>query len=277
MKQRSPTFNGDYQRPMTPKRYTQTWRIPEWLAASGLTIGKQSTSFDFARACQHKDSLKTSKGKARQQRPRNHQKASPLVSQASRITGLINSTWDNPVDHRRGLLERQANWIAQASFQPLTTLEKEGSTRKARDSNPLFNLSHPTQSKELYSDTLQGPLSEQEKWPFKFLSVLSPYSRKPGLFGPNVSICAKGVSRGVHNIAFSLSPDNFRAIDLFFLGWLATLKQWTHWDLTTQLYKNSSLSERHSIVCQSDHFGLQQPSPSLLMDYHCCSTKSASY
>jgi hypothetical protein len=31
-----------------------------------------------------------------------------------------------------------------------------------------------------------------------------------------VSICAKGVSTGVHNIAFSLSPDRFRAFDLFF-------------------------------------------------------------
>ena len=40
-----------------------------------------------------------------------------------------------------------------------------------------------------------------------------PYSRKPGLFGPNVSVSAKGVSRGIHNIAFLLSPDCFRAFD----------------------------------------------------------------
>src|SRR6266478_1309772 len=38
--------------------------------------------------------------------------------------------------------------------------------------------------------------------PIRFLSTLSPYSRKPSLFGPKMSICAKGVSRGVHNIAF---------------------------------------------------------------------------
>ena len=44
-----------------------------------------------------------------------------------------------------------------------------------------------------------------------------PYSRKPSPFGPNVSICAKGVSRGVHNIAFLLSPDLFRVFDLCFL------------------------------------------------------------
>jgi hypothetical protein len=31
-----------------------------------------------------------------------------------------------------------------------------------------------------------------------------------------VSICAKRVSRGAHNIAFLLSPDRFRAFDLFF-------------------------------------------------------------
>src|ERR1700690_1744114 len=40
----------DYQRPATPERHTQTWRIPQWLAASGLTIGKQSTSFNIARS-----------------------------------------------------------------------------------------------------------------------------------------------------------------------------------------------------------------------------------
>ena len=51
-----------------------------------------------------------------------------------------------------------------------------------------------------------------------FLSAPSPYSRKPGPFGANVSICAKGVSRGVHNIAFLVSPDDFRAYDLFFLS-----------------------------------------------------------
>src|SRR6267142_370469 len=47
-------------------------------------------------------------------------------------------------------------------------------------------------------------------------SAPSPYSRKPGPFGENVSICAKGVSRGIHNIAFLLSPDDFRADDLLF-------------------------------------------------------------
>jgi hypothetical protein len=31
-----------------------------------------------------------------------------------------------------------------------------------------------------------------------------------------MSVCAKGVSRGVHNIAFSVSPDRFRAFDLLF-------------------------------------------------------------
>ncbi len=33
-----------------------------------------------------------------------------------------------------------------------------------------------------------------------------------------MSVCAKGVSRGVHNIAFSVSPDRFRAFDLFFFS-----------------------------------------------------------
>lgn len=43
---------------MTPKRYIQTWRIPKWLAASGLTIGKQSTSFQHCSNLSHKDSLR---------------------------------------------------------------------------------------------------------------------------------------------------------------------------------------------------------------------------
>jgi hypothetical protein len=34
-----------------------------------------------------------------------------------------------------------------------------------------------------------------------------------------MSVWAKGVSRGVHNIAFLLSPDRFRAFDLYFF-WL---------------------------------------------------------
>lgn len=63
--------------------------------------------------------------------------------------------------------------------------------------------------------TLLRPCLEPACVPSGSLSTLSPYSRKPSLFGPNMSICAKGVSRGVHNIAFLLSPDRFRAFDLF--------------------------------------------------------------
>jgi hypothetical protein len=43
-------LDEDYRRPTTPQRHAQTWRISEWLAASGLTIGKQSTSFIIARS-----------------------------------------------------------------------------------------------------------------------------------------------------------------------------------------------------------------------------------
>src|SRR6266478_4300157 len=52
--------------------------------------------------------------------------------------------------------------------------------------------------------------------PIRFLSTLSPYSRKPSLFGPKMSICAKGVSRGVPNFAFLLWVDRFCAFGLFF-------------------------------------------------------------
>jgi len=67
-------------------------------------------------------------------------------------------------------------------------------------------------------EDLQGTLQRPASVPFRSLSALPPYSRKPLPYGPKVSICAKGVSRGVHNIAFSLSPDLFRAFDLFFFA-----------------------------------------------------------
>ena len=38
------------------------------------------------------------------------------------------------------------------------------------------------------------------------------YRWKPGLCGPMVSVCALGVSRGVHYITFSVLPDRFRHI-----------------------------------------------------------------
>jgi hypothetical protein len=38
------------------QRALRTWRIPEWLAASGLTIGKQSTSFQHCSSMSQKDS-----------------------------------------------------------------------------------------------------------------------------------------------------------------------------------------------------------------------------
>jgi len=40
----------------------QTWRIPKWLAAPGLTIGKQSTSFNIAQA-RHTRTAQGFKGK----------------------------------------------------------------------------------------------------------------------------------------------------------------------------------------------------------------------
>jgi hypothetical protein len=50
-----PTFHEDYRRLAAPKRHAQAWRIPKWLTASGLTIGKQPTSFNVARARHQRD------------------------------------------------------------------------------------------------------------------------------------------------------------------------------------------------------------------------------
>jgi hypothetical protein len=77
---------------------------------------------------------------------------------------------------------------------------------------------HPERREEgLLDTTLLRPSLEPACVPSGSLSTLSPYSRKPSPFGPKMSIFAKGVSRGVHNIAFLLSPDRFCAFTLFFL------------------------------------------------------------
>ena len=67
------------------------------------------------------------------------------------------------------------------------------------------------------------PTRPQESDPIVSSISPLPYSRKPGLFGPHVSIFAKGVSRGVHNIAFLLSPDRFCTFDLYFFSMMYTL------------------------------------------------------
>lgn len=102
---------------------------------------------------------------------------------------------------------------------PRTQSRRKGSLLKKRTKfKPPFQRPHtpvkPTgRGEDLHLDTLQGHRKVTLQAP---VSVLSPYSRKPGLFGPNVSIFAKGVSKGVHNIAFLLSPDRFRVFDLKF-------------------------------------------------------------
>lgn len=68
-------------------------------------------------------------------------------------------------------------------------------------------MGKPTRVKCLLGD-LQG-LQPSRVVTLQSLSALPPYSRKPGPYGPTMSICAKVMSRGVHNIAFSLSPDDF--------------------------------------------------------------------
>jgi hypothetical protein len=69
----------------------------------------------------------------------------------------------------------------------------------------------PTRVKCLLGD-LQG-LRPIRVVTLQSLSAPPPYSRKPGPYGPTMSVCAKVMSRGVHNIAFSLSPDDFWPFD----------------------------------------------------------------
>lgn len=79
-------------------------------AASGLTIGKQSTSLRHRSSTSHKDGLRLQ----RQGNKAPHQGQTPS-SWASHMAGLYNSTRDDPVYHRRGLLKRRAK---HASLEP---------------------------------------------------------------------------------------------------------------------------------------------------------------
>lgn len=69
------------------------------------------------------------------------------------------------------------------------------------------------QEQRAYWGHLQG-LQPSRVVTLQSLSAFPPYSRKPGPYGPTMSVCAKVMSRGVHNIAFSLSPDDSCAFDL---------------------------------------------------------------
>lgn len=98
---------------------------------------------------------------------------------------------------------------AKAPVKELLTLEPvqvKRFTRKARNflGRPLSTSAPSTTPSSLKKG--RGPtrhtLLKTTMCPFRFLSTLPPYSRKPSPFGPNLSVCTKGVSRGVHNIAF---------------------------------------------------------------------------
>jgi hypothetical protein len=105
----------------------------------------------------------------------------------------------------------QINTPFKSIVSPRHPPEAKGLLKRRANSSPPFNPRG-----EGLLGTLQGPPAERQaslQVPFNPPS----YSRKPGPQGQNMSICAKGVSRGVHNIAFLLSPDRFRAFDLFFL------------------------------------------------------------
>ena len=82
-------LDEDYQRPATPERHAQTWRIPQWLAASGLTIGKQSTSFNIARS----HHIRMGRGFKGEQSQQASQPPGPSSSnQPSHEAGLFDST-----------------------------------------------------------------------------------------------------------------------------------------------------------------------------------------
>jgi hypothetical protein len=78
-------FNEDYQRPATPKRHAQTWRIPKWLSCI------RSDHQQAIHLLQHRSSTSQKRWLKASKAANNHQGQSPS-SQASHIAGLIDST-----------------------------------------------------------------------------------------------------------------------------------------------------------------------------------------
>jgi hypothetical protein len=107
----------------------------------------------------------------------------------------------------------QINGPVTASLHPRHSSKAKGLLKRDKQTQ----VAPSTLEKRAYSTPYKDrPPNRQASLQVPF----SPpsYSRKPSPFGPKMSICAKGVSTGVHNIAFLLLPDHFRAFDLFFFG-----------------------------------------------------------
>lgn len=105
----------------------------------------------------------------------------------------------------------QINGPVTASLHPRHSSKAKGLLKRDKQTQ----VAPSTLEKRAYSTPYKDrPPNRQASLQVPF----SPpsYSRKPSPFGPKMSICAKGVSTGVHNIAFLLLPDHFRAFDLFF-------------------------------------------------------------
>lgn len=140
-------------------RHAWTWRIPEWLAASGLSIGKQSTSFNIAQALSQKDSTRL------QQRQISTRGQVPS-SQAPHIVELINSTGNGPVIHQGGLLERRANHVAQSPFSTSDTQNK-----------PTSRFFFPLSSRRSDSQHLPGLNPLHDRGHVKETSIFKPFHR----------------------------------------------------------------------------------------------------
>ena len=121
--QGSPTFFEDYQWPVTPERHTQSRRIPEWLTASGLTIGKESTLLH------HRSS------------------ASTWVITGKR--GTRTPQLPRPIHFELGSLRNRTHQLnVGRPSQPLKRPTREAS--KHRSLKPPFNPLKPTSEKGAY-------------------------------------------------------------------------------------------------------------------------------
>ena len=103
----SPTYDEDCGRPTTPAD-------PRVASCIRFDLRQAIHLLQHRSSMSHKDSMRLQRRKKTRQGP-------VPFELASHVVRLINSTRDDPVVHRRGLLERRANQVcSKAPFQPPT-------------------------------------------------------------------------------------------------------------------------------------------------------------
>jgi hypothetical protein len=160
-------------------------------------------------------------GEQSQQASHNHQARPLRISLPTKRDSLTRRKTSQPTIRKRPT-EEASNLCRSSLLSTSKPRTSQWYPNKARQRGHPSREGKPSHYKP-HSSKPRGKQAPQEWSAYwvtynppgvRSLSALPPYSRKPGLYGPTMSVCAKAMSRGVHNIAFSLSPDGFWASDL---------------------------------------------------------------